>query len=135
MQTIFGADVATDWFAMGSNEPLGQPTGEKETIDLDKETPAKDKKYPSSSKGKAHAEDNSKKKKRRVLSDEDMAAMSAFTDAIWRLDHAVSEGNNNEAGYLSSSHGCPKHHQARTDDLSQLSNGAQWSYHGIPSDG
>jgi hypothetical protein len=25
MQTIFASGVATGWFAMGSNEPLGQP--------------------------------------------------------------------------------------------------------------
>jgi len=87
--------VAAGRFAMGSNEPLGHPTAEQETIDLEKETPAKNKQEPSSSKVKAHAEDNNKKK--RVLSDEDMAAMTAFTDAIWGLNHAVSEGNNNEA--------------------------------------
>jgi hypothetical protein len=95
MQTIFGVGVATGRFAIGSNEPLGHPTAEQETIDLEKETPAKNKQEPSSSKVKAHAEDNNKKK--RVLSDEDMAAMTAFTDAIWGLNHAVSEGNNNEA--------------------------------------
>ena len=95
MQTIFGAGVATGRFAMGNNGPLGHPRGEQETIDLEKETPAKDKAEPSNSKVKAHAEDNRKKK--RVLNDEDMAAMTAFTDAIWGLNHAVSEGNNNEA--------------------------------------
>lgn len=37
MQTIFGCGGATGRFAMGSNEPLGQPTPEPATIDVDKE--------------------------------------------------------------------------------------------------
>lgn len=62
---------------------------------MDKEAPAPAKEDPSSSKGKAKAEDN--KKRKRVLSEEDIAAMTAFIDAIWGLNHAVSEGNHNEA--------------------------------------
>jgi hypothetical protein len=39
MQAIFGSGVATGRFAMGSNEPLGEPS-DATTIDVDADAPA-----------------------------------------------------------------------------------------------
>jgi hypothetical protein len=80
MQTIFGCGVATSRFAMGSNEVLGQPSTEQETIDVDNDAPAHAKEDPSASKDEEKAEE--KKKRKRVLSEEDVATMTAMIDAI-----------------------------------------------------
>ena len=95
MQTIFGSGVATGRFAMGSNEALGQPAAEQDTIDLDSEAPPTAKEDATSSKKKV--DDKKSGKRKRMLSDEDSVLLTGVTDAIWGLGAAVSEGNHNEA--------------------------------------
>ncbi|WVZ83008.1 hypothetical protein U9M48_030199 [Paspalum notatum var. saurae] len=96
MQTVFGAGVATGRFAMGSNEPLGNPPTKQETIDVDKaEAPPTVKDKIEQGKGKCKQEAN--KKRKRVINEDDAALMTGFTDAIWGLNAALSEGNHAEA--------------------------------------
>ena len=95
MQTIFGCGVATGRFAMGSNEALGQPAAEQDTIDLDSEAPPTAKEDATSSKKKV--DDKKSGKRKRMLSDEDPVLLTGVTDAIWGLGAAVSEGNHSEA--------------------------------------
>ncbi|WVZ82999.1 hypothetical protein U9M48_030191, partial [Paspalum notatum var. saurae] len=96
MQTVFGAGVATGRFAMGSNEPLGNPPTKQEAIDVDKaKAPPTVKDKIEQGKGKCKQEAN--KKRKRVINEDDAALMTGFTDAIWGLNAALSEGNHAEA--------------------------------------
>jgi hypothetical protein len=80
MQTIFGSGVRTGRFAMGSNEPLGQPA-EQDTIDLDNDAPAAMKEDGPSRKGKG--DDNKLgKRKRGGLTEDELTLVTGMTDAV-----------------------------------------------------
>lgn len=81
---------------MGSKEALGQLAAEPETIDVDSnEAPPATKEDTSAAKDKGKSDE--KKKRKRMLNEEDVAVMTGFTDAIWGLNAAVSEGNHSDA--------------------------------------
>lgn len=110
MQTVFGSRVATGRFAMGSNEPLGQPAA-VETIDLEAQTKGKaaaGKSVPTRSTSSTKEEGPFQKlkqeekgkgegKRKRQLSEEDATLMIGMTDAIWSLSAAISEENYADA--------------------------------------
>jgi len=106
MQIVFGSSVAIGWFAMGSNEALGQPA-EAESIDLKADAPA-----PTKEDGPSHKEKQEDKKvgkRKRVLNEEDAALLSGVTDVVWGLGAAISVGNHAEAalGIYEAVMGCP----------------------------
>ena len=80
---------------MGSNEALGQPAAEQDTIDLDSEAPLAAKEDATSRKKKVGDQKSGKRK--RMLSDEDLVLLTRVTGAIWGLGAAVGEGNHSEA--------------------------------------
>ena len=111
MQTVFGCGVATGKFAMGSNEPLGQPAA-TETIDLEAEGVNSNRDAGHSfTKGKAarinktkheestnaRREDNGSGKRKRVLNEDDAALLHGMTEAVVGLSSAIKEGNHSEA--------------------------------------
>jgi hypothetical protein len=148
MQTVFGCGVATCKFAMGSNEPLGQPT-DYEPIDLEAD-PTNNRDGGSSTKGKhddcskgkqgdsnkgKHAfnnkgknvestngknEDKGSGKRKRVLNEDDAALLQEMTEAVAGLTAAISQGNHAEAalGIYQAVMGCPNY--ARPDLMTCL---------------
>ncbi|WVZ75407.1 hypothetical protein U9M48_023460 [Paspalum notatum var. saurae] len=91
MQAIFASGVATGRFAMGSNEPLGQPT-EHETIDVDEDTAV-----PVVKQQKGEPSGKKLGKRKRGFSEEDQSLMTGVTDAIWGFTAAVQESTHSEA--------------------------------------
>ncbi|WVZ57763.1 hypothetical protein U9M48_008108 [Paspalum notatum var. saurae] len=100
VKIIFGSGVATGRFALGSNEPLGNPS-QAETIDLDMpEGGTEPTDTPSScevSDGKKKGEGTSLGKRKRVFNDDDQVVMTSMTDAIWGFGAAEKEAANSEA--------------------------------------
>jgi hypothetical protein len=98
--------VATGRHAIGSNEPLGTPIAEEEVVDLEKKD---EEEKAVNSKGKCKAEADVKadkgkgkckaeasKNKRRMITEDDAALMTGFTDAIWGLNATLNEDNHSE---------------------------------------
>ncbi|WVZ77426.1 hypothetical protein U9M48_025291, partial [Paspalum notatum var. saurae] len=99
MQIIFGSGVATGRFAMGSNEPLGQPIDLDAVVDLDGDlTPNTDStgKAPEMHEPKVKGESSHLGKRKRVH-DNEAALMTGLTEAVWGFANAVAESNHNEA--------------------------------------
>ena len=93
---------------MGSKEALDQLAAEPKTIDVDSnEAPPATKEDTAALKDKDKSDD--KKKRKRMLNQDDVALMTGFTDAIWGLNAALSEGNHSEAapGIYEAVMGCP----------------------------
>jgi hypothetical protein len=112
MQTIFGSGVTTGRFTMESNKALGHPS-KQDTIDLDTDAPA-----PSKEDGPAHKEkldDKKLNKRKRGLSEEEVALVTGMIEAVWGMGAAISEGNHSEValGIYEVVMGCP--HFARSD--------------------
>jgi hypothetical protein len=90
MQAIFGSGVSTGRFAMGSNEPLGEPS-DATTIDVDADAPAATdtaSDYPEKP-GKTGG-----KRKRQTA--EEGGSMRGLTDAVWGFAGAVTSTINFE---------------------------------------
>ncbi|CAN6310167.1 unnamed protein product [Urochloa humidicola] len=93
MQMIFGSGVATGRYAMGSNEALGRPFVEPETMDVEADAP------PAPTQN-AEAEASGSKtalgKRKRMVNEEDANLMHGMTDAIWGFAAAVAESAHAE---------------------------------------
>ncbi|GJN00162.1 hypothetical protein PR202_ga17573 [Eleusine coracana subsp. coracana] len=85
MQIIFRSGIATGKFAMGSNEALGQPYVDPETIDVDVEAPPPQSETAAAATGdkkdKVKSDATSLKKMKRAAAD-DSALISGLTNAI-----------------------------------------------------
>ncbi|CAN6193006.1 unnamed protein product [Urochloa humidicola] len=100
MQVIFGSGVATGRYAMGSNEALGQPFVEQETMDAEAEA------QPATATGAATtgannvAEASGAKgalgKRKRMVNEDDATLMHGMTDAIWGFAAAVHDAAHAE---------------------------------------
>ncbi|WVZ62914.1 hypothetical protein U9M48_012605, partial [Paspalum notatum var. saurae] len=101
MEAIFGSGVATDRYAMWSNEPLDIP--EDETIDLDAETPVQADEDHVLVETKPKIEP-SKKGKRKRAPDDEAALMCGLTDAIKGFSAAVGDAI---PGLYQAVMGCP----------------------------
>jgi hypothetical protein len=91
MQAIFGSAVATGRFAMGSNEPLGDPS-DATTIDVDVDAPA-------ATKTASDYPDKSAKplgKRERQTIEEGGGSMRGLTDAVWGFAGVVTSSINSE---------------------------------------
>ncbi|TVU13018.1 hypothetical protein EJB05_46687, partial [Eragrostis curvula] len=114
MQTIFASGVATGRFAMGDNEPLGQPR-EEDTIDLEAEgfqggaaagtsaaanggagTSAATNGSAGTSEVKPKTDDEKEPKKRK-LSCQDEHLMQGITSAIWGMAQAMIDAASTSA--------------------------------------
>jgi hypothetical protein len=91
MQTIFASGVATGRFALGPNEPLGQPVT-PDTIDVDADAP------PVQFQAREESlEPSNGRKRKRGLTNEDRDLVTGMTDAIYSFASAVAEGNHSDA--------------------------------------
>jgi hypothetical protein len=91
MQTIFGSGVVTGRFAMGNNEALGQPS-KQDTINLDTDAPALSKEDEPAHKEKP--DDKKLGKRKRGLSEEEVALVTGMTEVVWGMSATISEGNH-----------------------------------------
>ncbi|RCV43869.1 hypothetical protein SETIT_9G328500v2, partial [Setaria italica] len=107
MQAIFSGGVATRRFAIGSNEPPGDPT-DVETIDVDANAhvPTKATAEGSDCKGKSDGQTLGKRK--RVTAEEEGVSMQGLTDAIWGFAGAVTSSIHVEGtpGIMKANMGC-----------------------------
>jgi hypothetical protein len=109
MQAIFGSGVATGRFAMGSNEPLGDPS-DATTIDVDADAPA--------ATGTAFDYPEKPAKtggKRKRQTTEEGGSMRGLTDAVWGFAGAVTSSINSEGtpGIVKAVMDCPNYTKAQ----------------------
>jgi hypothetical protein len=107
MQIIFGSGVATGKFAMGSNEPLGKPTDIVDILDDGIEVTSKFVDCSNlTNKGKTidkgtPGESNDNKpnlgKRKRFMTDEDVAVFNGMKQAVSDVAAAVRESIHAEA--------------------------------------
>ena len=104
MQTIFAYGLATGRFAMGSSEPLGAfnpdyvQTQESETLVLDEEgeneaAAGSAPPPPPCPRASASAFDPAKKRKRSLLGEEDVVAITCMTDAVKAVVAAITSAS------------------------------------------
>ncbi|KAK3129045.1 hypothetical protein QOZ80_6BG0470750 [Eleusine coracana subsp. coracana] len=100
MQINFGSGMATGKFAIGSNEALGQPYVDIETIDVDAEAPPpQSETAPAATrdiKDKVKSDATSLGKRKRAVVD-DSALISGLTDVVWGFATVVMESVHAEA--------------------------------------
>jgi hypothetical protein len=109
MQAIFGSGVATGSFAMGSNEPLGEPS-DATTIDVDADAPAATETafdYP-----EKPAKTGGKRKRQTT---EEGGSMRGLTNAVWGFAGAVTSSINSEGtlGIVKAVMDCPNYTKAQ----------------------
>jgi hypothetical protein len=122
MQAIFGSGVATGRFAMGSNEPLGEPT-DAEPIDVDQYEPVL---------MEATAEELDRKakalgKKKRQITEDEGGSLRGLTEAVWGFCRG-SNSLHKLRGHSRNHESCNGVHQLQqgtTDVLSGSPDGAQ----------
>jgi hypothetical protein len=98
MEVIFGNGCATGRFAMGSSQPLGSPSDWAESSQKIDEPP---KEYEEAAKQDASATSNKhqeaggsavgSKRKRAMLSDEDITVLTGMTDAVNNVAEAIRD--------------------------------------------
>ncbi|KAK3158878.1 hypothetical protein QOZ80_2AG0142800 [Eleusine coracana subsp. coracana] len=98
MQIIFGGGVATDRFAMGSNEPLGQPPSHDESVESPPAKPV-DSTHCTKSTGNTGAPEAVVlgKRKRVALTEEEGAIMLGMTQVVGDVAAAMRESAHCEA--------------------------------------
>jgi hypothetical protein len=110
MQAIFGSGVATGRFAMGSNEPLGEPT-DAEPNDVDQYEPVP---------MEATTEELDRKakplgKRKRQATEDEGGSLPGLTEAIWGFAGAVTASINSEGtpGIVKAVMGCTNFSKAQ----------------------
>ena len=93
MLAIFASGVATGRYAMGSNEPLGEPVA-AEIYDVDGEATPEPQAVAPDLKSKAEGQQALGKRKR--ISKEEGAYMTRLTQAVWGFADAVKESTHSE---------------------------------------